>query len=132
MRAYSGAGQVLRHLAEHAGLAAGLGLLDRVPVAQHLVRGLGLDLAEHVGMAADQLLGAVLGDLGQVAGAALLEQQRQEVDLEQHVAELVEQLGVVAPMGRVGQLVGLLDACAGRSCARPARGPTGTPGAAGA
>ena len=46
---------------------------------------------------------------GQVAGAALLEQQRQEVDLEQDVAELVEQLGVVATVGGVGQLVGLLD-----------------------
>ena len=31
------------------------------------------------------------------------------MDLEQHVAELVEQLGVVAAMGGVGELVGLLD-----------------------
>ena len=42
-------------------------------------------------------------------GAALLEQQREEVDLEEHVAELVAQLGVVAGVGGVGQLVGLLD-----------------------
>ena len=33
----------------------------------------------------------------------------EEVHLEEHVAELVEQLGVVAGLGRVGQLVGLLD-----------------------
>ena len=45
----------------------------------------------------------------EVAVAALLEQQREEVDLEQHVAELVEQLGVVARVRGVGQLVGLLD-----------------------
>ena len=51
----------------------------------------------------------VLGHLGQRAGAALLEQQRQEVDLEQHVAELVEQLGVVAGVRGGGQLVRLLD-----------------------
>ena len=70
---------------------------------------LGLDLAEHVRVAADQLLGDVAGDLREVAGAALLEQQRQEMDLEQHVAELVEHLGVVAPLGGVGELVGLLD-----------------------
>jgi hypothetical protein len=38
----------------------------------------------------------VLGDRGEVAGAALLEQQREEVDLEEDVAELVEELGVVA------------------------------------
>ena len=60
-------------------------------------------------VAADQLLAHVLGDLGERPGAALLEQQRQEVDLEEHVAELVEQLGVVAAVRRVGQLVGLLE-----------------------
>ena len=53
--------------------------------------------------------GHVLGDLGQIAGAALLQQEREEVDLEQHVAELVEHLGVVAALGGVGELVGLLD-----------------------
>jgi hypothetical protein len=51
----------------------------------------------------------VLGHLGHVARAALLEQQRQEVDLEENVAELVGELGVVAALGGVGQLVGLLD-----------------------
>ena len=60
-------------------------------------------------VAADQLLAAVLGDLRQRPGAALLEQQRQEVDLEEDVAELVEQLGVVAGVGGVGELVGLLE-----------------------
>ena len=65
-------------------------------------------LAEDVRMAAHQLVVAVVGDLREVAGAALLEQQRQEVHLEEHVAELVQQLGVVARVGRVGELVGLL------------------------
>src|SRR3954447_7100793 len=60
-------------------------------------------------VAADQLLAAVLGDLGQRARAALLQQQRQEVHLEEHVAELVEQLGVVAAVRGISQLVGLLD-----------------------
>ena len=45
----------------------------------------------------------------EVAGAALLEQQREEVDLEEQVAELVEQLRVVARERGVGDLVGLLD-----------------------
>ena len=70
---------------------------------------LGLDLAEDVRVAADQLRRHVLGDVGERAGAALLEQQREEVDLEEHVAELVEQLGVVAGVRGGGQLVGLLD-----------------------
>ena len=60
-------------------------------------------------VAADELLVDVVGHLREVAGAALLEQQREEVDLEQDVAELVEELGVVARVGRVGELVGLLD-----------------------
>ena len=51
----------------------------------------------------------VLGHVGQATRRALLEQQRQEVDLEEHVAELVEELAVVAALGRVGQLVGLLE-----------------------
>ena len=67
------------------------------------------DLAEDVRVAADELLAHVLGDLREVAGAALLHEQRQEVHLEEDVAELVEQLGVVALVGRVGELVGLLD-----------------------
>ena len=62
-----------------------------------------------MGVAADQLLAAVLGDLGQRAAAALLEQQREEVDLEEHVSELVEQLGVVAGVRGRRQLIGLLD-----------------------
>jgi hypothetical protein len=60
-------------------------------------------------MATDQLLTAVLGHGAEVAGAALLEQERQEVDLEEHVAELVEHLGVVARVGGVRELVRLLD-----------------------
>ena len=104
-----GAREVLGHLAEDARLAARLGALDRVPVAQDLARALHLGLPEHVRVAADQLLAAVLGDLGERAAAALLEQQREEVHLEEHVAELVEQLGVVTGVRGGRQLVGLLD-----------------------
>ena len=102
-------GEVLGDLAEDPGLAAGLGALDGVPVAQDgpgVVRG---DLAEDVRVAAHELLAHVLGDLREVAGVALLHEEREEVDLEEDVAELVEQLGVVALVGRVGELVGLLD-----------------------
>jgi hypothetical protein len=80
-----------------------------VPVAQHVVGRPRLDGAEDVRVAADQLGAHVVRDRVQASGAALLEQQRQEVDLEQHVAELVEELGVVTGVGGVGQLVGLLD-----------------------
>src|SRR3954453_9937453 len=71
-------------------------------------RGL-LHVAEDVRVAPHELGADVLGDLGEVAGAALLEQQREEVDLEEDVAELVEELAVVAALGGVGELVGLLE-----------------------
>ena len=48
-------------------------------------------------------------DPGEVAGAALLEQEREEDRLEEEVSELVDELGVVAGHGRVGYLVRLLD-----------------------
>ena len=54
-----------------------------------------LGVAEDVRVAADQLRRAGLGDRGEVALAALLEQQRQEHHLEEDVAELVEHRGGV-------------------------------------
>ena len=60
-------------------------------------------------MARDQLLGDVARDRLEVARAALGEEQREEVRLEEQVAELVEQLRVVARERRVRDLVGLLD-----------------------
>ena len=60
-------------------------------------------------MAADQLRGQLVGDLAERARVALLEQEREEDDLEEDVAELVAQLRVIAAAGGVGELVGLLD-----------------------
>jgi hypothetical protein len=57
----------------------------------------------------DQLSANVLGDLRKRAGTALLEQQREEVDLEEDVTELVQQLRIIAAMGGVGELVRLFD-----------------------
>jgi hypothetical protein len=62
-----------------------------------------------VRVAADELLVDTPGDRLERAGAALLEQQRQKVGLEQEVAELVLELGVVGGERGVCDLVGLLD-----------------------
>ena len=62
-----------------------------------------------MGVAANQLLVQALDDAGEVALAALLEQQGEEHDLEEHVAELLPHPRVVAALGGVGQLAGLLD-----------------------
>jgi hypothetical protein len=58
---------------------------------------------------AHELLVDPAGSLGEAPGAALLEEEGQEDRLEEKVAELVEELRVVARLGRVGDLVGLLD-----------------------
>ena len=65
--------------------------------------------AEDVRVPAHELRVDAAGHLRQVARASLLEQEREEVDLEEEVAELVEQLLVVAGERRVRDLVGLLD-----------------------
>ncbi len=52
---------------------------------------------------------ACAGDRLEVVTAALGEEESQEVDLEQEIAELVCELGVVAFDGGVGDLVSLLD-----------------------
>ncbi|CAB5034914.1 unannotated protein [freshwater metagenome] len=62
-----------------------------------------------MGMATDQLLAAVVGNLAEGADAALLQQKRKEVDLEENVTELVNESLVVSRIGGVGQFVGLLD-----------------------
>src|SRR3954465_4570713 len=54
-------GEVLGDVAEDAALAAGLGALDLVPVAQDLAGRLGRRVAEDVRVAADELRAAALG-----------------------------------------------------------------------
>jgi hypothetical protein len=48
-------------------------------------------------------------DLGEVTGTPLLQQQRQEIDLEEQVSELVEEFRVVGRERSVGDLVRFLD-----------------------
>ena len=66
--------------------------LDLLPVSAHVAGGLGLALAEHVRVPANQLDGDPVGHVAQVAGARLGAQQRQEEALEQQIAQLVDQL----------------------------------------
>src|SRR6266508_4159608 len=107
--------------------------LDRLPIAQHLAGGADLDVAEHVRVPADQLLGdgardpvdvelpGVLGDLGvehhlQEQVAQLLAQVvgtgRARALLLDRVEDLVDLLHQVAGEARVG-LLGVPGAAAG-------------------
>ena len=93
---------------EDAGAAFVL-TLDPLPVLPHAPGRLGLDLSEDVRMACDELRVHSASRRLEAARAALLEQEREEVRLEEQIADLVEQLGVVTCEGGVGDLVGLLD-----------------------
>ena len=93
---------------EHA-LASLLLALDALPVLLHATRGLRLDLAEDMRVPAHELRVDAARDGLEVAVALLRQEQREEVDLEEQVAQLVEQLRVVVRERRVGDLVGLLD-----------------------
>jgi len=100
--------QPFRHVVEDA-FASLLLALDALPVRANPVGGSRLDVAEDVRMPAHELLVDATGHLRQVAGSSLLEQECEEVDLEEEVAQLVEQLLVVAGERGVRDLVGLLD-----------------------
>ena len=83
--------------------------LDVLPARPDRAGRVGDGLAEDVRMPADELRVDRPGHLLEVASPVLLKQQREEEDLEEQVAELVDEL-LVAPAQRgVGDLVGLLD-----------------------
>ncbi len=87
-------------------LLLGLDLLPALANATGCPR---VALAEDVRMPANQLVVNAARDLLEIASSLLLEEQREEEDLEQKVAELVAQLRFVAGLGRVSDLVCLFD-----------------------
>src|SRR3954454_9762036 len=101
-------GERFRHVVEDAGAALVLAL-DLLPALAHASRRSRLRIAEHVRMPPDELLVDPAGDLLEPRAAALLEQEREKVDLEQEVAQLVGELRVVVRRGCVCDLVRLLD-----------------------
>jgi hypothetical protein len=60
-------------------------------------------------MPPNELLVHAPRDVLEVPMAVLRQEQGEKVDLEEEIAELVEQLAVVAGLGGVGDLVRLLD-----------------------
>src|SRR5439155_15883634 len=83
--------------------------LDAVPVLLYPPGCLCFYVTEHVRVPANELVVNQRRGRREVALASLLEQQREEVDLEEEVAELVEKLLVVARERGICDLVRLLD-----------------------
>ena len=83
--------------------------LDRLPALADPARGARVDVSEDVRVAPNELRVHVAGDGLEVPLPTLLEQERQEIDLEEEVAELPVQCFPVIDEGGVRDLVGLLD-----------------------
>ena len=83
--------------------------LDALPLAVHVRRRPRLGLAEHVGVAADDLRGQRGLDVGQVEHVGLRRELGVEDDLEQQVAELPRQIGRRTGLQGVVDLVRLLE-----------------------
>ena len=101
-------GERVRNVVEHA-RASLLLRLDLLPAYAHTPGRLRLGVAEDVRMAAHELLVDRLRDVLETGAAPLRQQEREEVHLEQEVAQLVGQLRVVALDCGVGDLVRLLE-----------------------
>ncbi len=100
--------QVLGNVVEDARAALLLDL-EALPVLAHAAGRVRLGVAEDVRMARDELRVRAAGHLLEIARPTLGQELCEEIGLEEQVAELVEQLRVVACEGGVGDLVGLLD-----------------------
>ena len=98
----------VRHIVEDA-RASFLLDLDRFPPLSNPTGRVCFGVPEDVRVATHQLRVHGPGDRFEVSVTLLFEQQRQEVGLEQEVAELVEKPGGVTGVGGVGDLVGLFD-----------------------
>jgi hypothetical protein len=86
----------------------GLGL-DRLPPLAHPACSPRVGLPEHVRMPADELRVHGIRNRVEIAVPLLLEQEREEDNLEEEVAELVVELRGIVRERRVGHLVRLLD-----------------------
>ena len=87
-----------------------LELLELLPVAQDGRGIVGLDVAEDVGMAVDELVGDAVRDVVEGEAALLLGHHALEHDLEEDVAELLDVVDlVVGTVHRGEELVRLLE-----------------------
>src|SRR5262249_4975272 len=97
-------GERARHVVEDPLPPFLLGLA-RLPPLTDPLRGARVGVAEHVRVPSHELLVHRGRDRLEVAGALLLQQQREEVDLEEEVAQLVEELLLRSGERGVGDLV---------------------------
>ena len=100
-----------RGLARRHGLVLGglLGKLDLVPNLEHLVGVLGIRIAKHVRVTADELGVDIACHIGQRKLTGVRRNLRMQHDLHEHVAELLAQMRHVVRLDAIERLVGFLD-----------------------
>ena len=100
-----------RSLACRHGLVLGglLGKLDLVPDLEHLVGVLGICIAKHVRVTADELGVDIVRHIGQRKLAGVRRNLRMQYDLHEHVAQLLAQMRSIIGLDAVERLVGFLD-----------------------
>ena len=86
-----------------------LGKLDLVPNLEYLVGAVGIHIAEHVRMTADELGIDITRHVGQCKLAGVSSNLRMQHDLHEHVTQLLAQVNRVVRLDAVERLVGLLD-----------------------
>jgi len=84
-------------------------LLDLFPVAQDVGGGFGSGGAEDVGVAANHLLVDLADDVGNIEALLFMCDLRVEENLEEKVAELLGELGVIGRVERVEDLVSFFN-----------------------
>jgi len=86
-----------------------LGKLDLVPDLEHLVGVLGIRIAKHVRVAADEFGVDIACHIGQRKLTGVRRNLRMQHNLHEHVAELLTQVCRVVGLNAVERLVGFLD-----------------------
>ena len=100
-----------RSLARRHGLVLGslLGKLDLVPNLEHLVGAIGIRIAKHVWVAADEFGVDIACHIGQRKLTGVRRNLRMQHYLHEHVTQLLAQMRHVVRLDAVERLVGLLD-----------------------
>ena len=101
-----GRGLACRHGLVFGGL---LGKLDLVPDLENLVGALGVRIAKHVWVAADELGVDIACHIGKRKLTGVRRNLRMQHHLHEHVAELLAQMCCVVRLDAIERLVGFLD-----------------------
>lgn len=104
--------------------------LDALPLRKHLLGGMGLGIAEDVGVTMDELIADRLRDGVEIEPVTLPCDLSVEDDLEENVAEFFDQVRVIPFLDRFDHFIGFFDQVRGEGLVRLFVVPGATSGSA--